>query len=231
MRTLAVLPIKSFSAAKQRLGALLGSGSRQALAQAMFSDVLSALSHVDGIEAIAVVTADPAAEATAAASGVLVLGDPPEAGQSRATLVGIHHAQAGGFERVLLVPGDTPLLDSDELSGLLRRSAEARLATVVVPDRHGTGTNALLLSPPGAIEPSFGPGSLERHVEAARAAGITCAVDPLPSLVLDVDTPEDLAELTAQLNERRGHAPQTRGALRQLDRSHGGESAHERVSA
>ena len=235
MRTLAVLPVKSFSAAKERLGTLLGSGSRHALAQAMFSDVLTSLGHVDGIEAIAVVTGDATAESVAVASQVLVLNDPPEAGQSQAALAGIRHAQATGFERVLLVPGDTPLLDPAELSDMLRRSAAAGLAAVVVPDRHGTGTNALLLSPPDAIEPSFGPGSLERHVKAAGAAGITCAVDPLPSLVLDVDTPEDLAELTALLDERRGQAPMTHGALRQLDRSQASgpaaESPHERASA
>jgi 2-phospho-L-lactate guanylyltransferase len=89
-----------------------------------------------------------------------------------------------------------------------------------VPDRHGAGTNALLLSPPDVIEPSFGPGSCERHVSAARAGGVSCSVDPLASLALDVDTPKDLAELARRLDESRGHASLTRGALRQLDRSH-----------
>src|SRR5918998_3771324 len=138
MRTLAVLPIKSFSDAKQRLGALLGGGSRQALALAMFSDVLTALGHVDGVDAVAVVTADHGAEAVAAASGAVVLRDHEQAGQSQATAAGIRHAQAAGFERVLLVPGDTPLLDAQELSDLLRRSAAAGVGAVIVPDRHGT---------------------------------------------------------------------------------------------
>lgn len=219
MRTLAVLPIKSFSGAKQRLAALLGAGSRQALALAMFSDVLTSLGHVEGVDAIAVVTADHGAEAVAAASGALLLRDSEQAGQSQAAAAGIRHAQAAGFERVLLVPGDTPLMDAGELSGLLRRSADAGVGAVIVPDRHGTGTNALLLSPADAIEPSFGPGSRERHVAAADAAGVSWVVEPVPSLVLDVDTPEDLSALTGLLEERRGHAAQTRGALRQLERS------------
>jgi 2-phospho-L-lactate guanylyltransferase len=219
MRTIAILPVKSFGAAKQRLAERLAPGSRQAVAQAMFSDVLSSLRHVDGLDRIAVVTADRTAESAAAGSGVQVLHDPEEAGQSQAALVGIHHAEAAGFDRVLLVPCDTPLLDPGELSSLLDRAAEASIAVAVVPDRHGTGTNALLLNPPDAIEPSFGEGSLERHVEAARSAGLTCAVDPLPSLVLDVDTADDLEVLSGQLGERRGRAPVTRGALRQLDRS------------
>jgi 2-phospho-L-lactate guanylyltransferase len=140
--------------------------------------------------------------------------------------VGIRYAIAAGYERALLVPGDTPILDSGELSSLLARSAEAQIAVVAVPDRHGTGTNALLLRPPDAIAPSFGEGSLERHVAAAQEAGITCSVEPLPSLVLDVDTPEDLEELASRLDQQRGPAPVTRGALRQLYRVRG-----ERVSA
>ena len=68
---------------------------------------------------------------------------------------------------------------------------------VIVPDRHGTGTNALLLRPPTAIAPAFGPGSRERHQSAAEAAGVDHAVVRLPSLELDVDTPEDLAALRA----------------------------------
>jgi 2-phospho-L-lactate/phosphoenolpyruvate guanylyltransferase len=228
MRTIAILPVKSFGAAKQRLAERLARGSRQALAQAMFSDVLSSLRNVDGLEAIAVVTADPTAESAASGSRVHLLQDPEEAGQSQAALVGIDYAEVAGYDRVLLVPGDTPLLDPGELSGLLERAAQGAIAVIVVPDRHGTGTNALLLTPPDAIEPSFGEGSLERHVGAARAAGLTYAVDPLPSLVLDIDTPEDLEELSGRLEECRGPAPVTRGALRQLDRS---QARGARVSA
>jgi 2-phospho-L-lactate guanylyltransferase len=219
MSTIAILPVKSFGAAKQRLAPTLGAGSRQALAQAMFSDVLASLRHVPGLDAVAVVTADRVAEAAALGERVEVLRDTEQAGQSAAALIGIRHALSRGFARVLLVPGDTPLLDPSEVAGLLRRAGDEGLGVVVVPDRHGLGTNALLLSPPDAIEPSFGAGSRARHVAAARAASVPCAVHELATLMLDVDTGEDLAMLAAVLEGRRGHAPSTRGALRQLDRS------------
>jgi 2-phospho-L-lactate guanylyltransferase len=219
VRTIAILPVKSFGAAKQRLSALLASGSRQALAQAMFCDVLASLRHVPGLDSITVVTGDRVAESAAVGHGVHVLRDDMHAGQSAAALIGIHHAIAAGFDRALLVPGDTPLLDPQEVRALLADAAKRELSIVVVPDRHGTGTNALLLSPPAAIEPSFGPGSLERHLAAARAAELPHSVEEPASLLLDVDTPEDLAELSALLDQRRGHAPLTRGALAQLGRS------------
>lgn len=216
MRTIAILPVKSFGAAKQRLGDLLAGGSRRALAQAMFSDVLGALRHVPELDEVAVVTGDRSAEWAARSERVLVLPDPVEDGQSAAAEIGVRHALAAGFDRALLVPGDAPLLDPAEVSGLLQR--EDALASIV-PDRHGTGTNALLLSPPDAFEPSFGPGSFERHVAKAQGADVEYSVDEVPSLTLDVDTPDDLAEVARRLESRRGLAPQTRGALSQLERA------------
>lgn len=184
----------------------------------MFTDVLSTLRHVPGLAEIAVVTADRVAESAAFGRRVTVLRDSAQAGQSEAALIGIRHALAAGYERVLLVPGDTPLLQPSEVTALIAGTE----AVVIVPDRHGTGTNALVLSPPDAIEPSFGPGSLARHVALAEGAGVSHRVEEIPSLALDVDTPDDLAELAEALDARRGQAPSTRGALRQLDRAGAG---------
>jgi 2-phospho-L-lactate guanylyltransferase len=221
MSTIAILPMKSFDAAKQRLAGVLGAGSRAALAQAMFSDVLASLRGMPGLDAVAVVTADPAAESAALGEGVHVLRDTQRAGQSPAALIGIRYALDRGFARVLLVPGDTPLIDPDEVAALLERAP----AVAIVPDRHLTGTNALLMSPPDALQPSFGPDSLARHTAAAKAAGVAYSVERVPTLELDVDTPDDLAELAAALDGRPRQAPLTRGALRQLERSRAGGSA------
>ena len=220
MSTIAILPVKRFGAAKQRLGGSLGAGAREALARAMFSDVLASLRRVSELDAVAVVTADRAAEAAALGERVSVLHDTEQAGQSPAALIGIRHAEATGFDRALLVPCDTPLLDPAEVAALLRRGSGEGLGVVVVPDRHREGTNALLLSPPGAIAPSFGPGSLARHLRAAEASGLPYDTDEVPSLMLDVDTGEDLRELADALGRRLGRAPSTRGALRQLQRAH-----------
>jgi 2-phospho-L-lactate guanylyltransferase len=231
MRTLAILPVKGFGAAKQRLSDLLGQGSREALAQAMFSDVLAALRRVKRLDGIAVVTGDSRAESAAGGGRVVVLRDRSQTGQSDATLLGIRHALEGSFERVLLVPGDTPLIDPLELDGLLTRASTDELDAVIVPDRAGTGTNALLLRPPDAFDPSFGPDSLERHVDAATRAGINFRVELVASLMHDVDTPDDLADLGALLDERRAVAPRTRGALNQLGRSNAcGPTARRRVA-
>src|SRR4051794_20269221 len=182
----------------------------------MFADVLGALRRTEELDEVAVVTADRAAESAARGYGVVVLADTVQAGQSKAAQIGIRHALAHGFDRVALLPGDTPLVRPADVAGLLSRSASGVL---VVPDRHGTGTNALVLTPPDAIEPSFGPESRARHEALAGDAGVPVRIDEVSALALDVDTPEDLAALAEELARRRGQAPSTRGALRQLDRA------------
>jgi len=216
VRTIAILPIKSFGAAKQRLSVALPGASRESLAEAMFSDVLTALGHVPGIEGVAVVTRNPLAEDVARGKGLVLIHDGEETGQSAAALLGIGNALEQGYERVLLVPGDTPLIEPSEVAALLERAESDRIGATIVPDRHRRGTNALLLSPPTAIEPSFGPDSLARHRAAAHAAGVSHRVDEVPSLMLDVDTPDDLARVSAKLDTRTDGAPRTRQALDQL---------------
>jgi 2-phospho-L-lactate guanylyltransferase len=218
VRTLAIVPVKSFDEAKQRLGAQLARGSRSSLAQAMFSDVLAGLGRVRSIDAIAVVTADSAAQQLAHGRA-LVLHDSAQAGQSDAVQIGIRHAVATGYPRALLVPGDTPLIDPAEVEALLESSERERLGVAIVSDRHGTGTNALVLSPPDAIAPAFGPESLWRHVGLAKAAGVEHRVVPAPSLEHDVDTPEDLAALREAIAGVRGRGQRTWGALHQIDHS------------
>jgi 2-phospho-L-lactate/phosphoenolpyruvate guanylyltransferase len=215
MRTAAILPVKSFPRAKQRLGEALGGGDRRTLAAAMVGDVLAALGAVPELDELIVVTAEPRAAEAAGEAGARVVHDPEESGQSAAAGRGIEAALERGAERVLLVPGDCPALAPDELSALLER-VEPPPSVVIVPDRHGSGTNALLLAPPRAVAPSFGPGSFSRHAAHARAAGAQVRVAPLPSLGLDVDTPGDLSALRAALAARAGGAERTRAVLDRL---------------
>jgi 2-phospho-L-lactate guanylyltransferase len=112
------------------------------------------------------------------------------------------------------------MLDPIEVDALVARRAPSP-SVLVVPDRHGTGTNALLITPPGAFEPSFGEGSHERHLQLAGDAGLAAETVLVPSLGLDLDTPEDLAAIEASLGDTRGGAAHTRGMLRQFTRSHG----------
>jgi len=157
----------------------------------MAADVVAALTGCAAIERIIAVyggTPPPLRS-----SKLELLRDSRRSGQSTAVAAGLARAKEAGFERVLCVPGDCPALAVGELEALL--AEERRPQAVVVPDRHGEGTNGLLLSPPDLLRPAFGPGSLARHLAAARQAGVEPRIARPQTLLLDVDTPADLLAL------------------------------------
>jgi len=213
MRTAAILPVKRFGAAKSRLGESVEEDLRALLARAMVADVLQALAQTASVELTIVVTREPSLPETAREHGALVIEDTTEQGQSEAVTLGVQRALSDGFERVLCIPGDCPALDPAELEELL--SCAEQRSVVIVPDRHGTGTNGLLLAPPDAIAPSFGPGSCERHRALARDAGVDCRLAQPSSLLLDIDTGADLAALRDRLASADTPAERTRAVLAQ----------------
>jgi 2-phospho-L-lactate/phosphoenolpyruvate guanylyltransferase len=207
MRTVAVLPVKSFPNAKQRLSSGLDPQLRRQLAEVMLCDVVDALAATT-LDGVIVVTAGDAVAAIALERGISVIREGRDQGHNTAAELGVKEALRLDAERALLVPGDCPALDAGEIDELLARSPGER-SLVIVPDRHGTGTNALLITPPDALAPSFGPGSCQRHVGLARAAGIAYEVVEVPSLALDIDTPQDLDALAGLA----GRATRTHGLL------------------
>ncbi|TMK41981.1 MAG: 2-phospho-L-lactate guanylyltransferase [Actinobacteria bacterium] len=213
MPTAAVLPIKRFEEAKRRLAPALSIERRRLLAEAMVSDVLEALIRCAGVEHVLVVTVDPRARELALAAGAEAVSDPRAPGHNPAAAQGVRRALEAGARRVLLVPGDCPALRPADIDELLAAAPADAPSVVCVPDRHGTGTNALLLAPPAVIESSFGPGSFDRHRDAARAVGAAWVVRRPWPLLHDVDTAADLEALGAALAEDPAVAPRTRGLL------------------
>jgi len=218
MRTAAILPVKSFALAKSRLGGSVAETLRARLARAMVADVLLALSETEAIAHTIVVTREDSVAAAARRQGAIVVDDATEGGQSAAVGLGVKRALAEGIGRVLCIPGDCPALDPSELETLLE-GAEPEPGVVIVPDRHGTGTNGLLLTPPDAIAASFGPGSCERHRALALAAGVSCRLEQPPSLLLDIDTGADLAALRRRLAGPGARASRTRAVLGEPERT------------
>jgi len=217
MSTVAILPVKGFGDAKQRLAPELAPGPRRALAEAMFSDVLVALRRARSIDEILVISGDNVVQQIAGGYGAQVLDDQQE-GHNPAATLGIAWALEHDIERALLVAADCPTLDPAQIDELSARRIEPPYA-LIVPDRHGSGTNALLLTPPDALAPAFGPESCARHASNAETAGTDHEIVSVPSLALDVDTFEDLSALNAALADSHGGAAHTRGMLRQLTRS------------
>lgn len=215
MNTVAVVTAKRFNAAKQRMSGAVPEERRLALVEAMLGDVLEAVTQARLITSVVVITGEAAAADLAVGRGAEVIHDPEDAGHIGAAKLGIERAKELGAETVVLLPGDCPLLEPRELDNLVTGLPDPFVA--VVPDRHGTGTNAVAMRPPDAIEPSFGEGSCARHLELARSAGIPHATERIDGLGLDLDTPADIVALTTKVELARASggrpAPRTAAVL------------------
>ena len=195
----AIVPVKPLRTAKSRLSSVLTRDEREILSQRMLINTLDLLREVKEIERTLVVSRDTKALSIARKHGARTVAEngAPELNNAlvRATIV----AQQYDVSGVLIIPADLPLLSVDDVEKLICSAADPPVV-VIAPDRHGSGTNALLSSPPGLIEYDFGIESFERHVTRAQDASVRLVVCEIPSIGLDVDLPEDLEYLREGFN-------------------------------
>lgn len=190
----AVLPSKPLALAKSRLAPHLADRDRRALCYAMFQDVLECLCRTHHLDAIAVVTADPALLDLAKRMGTLAIDEESPRGLNAAVALGTHRAIASGATSVLIALSDLPLVTTEEIDALyagLPDGPHVRIAR----SHDGLGTNALLRRPPQAISTRFGGRSFQDHIAAAADAEVSCSDVDLPGLRFDIDTIDDLREL------------------------------------
>jgi 2-phospho-L-lactate/phosphoenolpyruvate guanylyltransferase len=194
----AIVPVKPLRRGKSRLAGVLTQEERADLNRRLLSHTVDTLRAIPEIEQVLVVSRDQAALALARDHGARTVqenGAPQlNIALARATILAKNYTTRG----VLIVPADLPLITPEDVHAMLDR-AKYPPVVVVAPDRHRQGTNALLVCPVGLIEYEFGPGSFQRHCELAKQAGARLEICELPSLALDVDFPEDLDIIGADL--------------------------------
>ncbi len=187
----AVVPIKDFAHAKQRLSGLLTPAQRQQLARTMATAVLTALADVPDLAGIAAVTVNAEAAALAQRFGARVITEGAEDGHTGAVDGARRVLAAEGQAGILTMPGDIPLVTPDEVRAVLAATQPAPAFTIV-PAHDELGSNAVLCAPPLSVRLRFGEDSYFPHLDAARAAGIAPSIVPLPGIGMDIDHPVDL---------------------------------------
>lgn len=201
--TWAVVPVKPFHLAKQRLAGIFSPSERRTLAEAMFDDVLAVLGRVESLAGVLVVTRDARAAARARQRGAVVLQEFGSADLSAAVAMAASHLSVAGCTAMLVVHGDVPGITVQDVWRLLG-TRRAQRSFSIVPSHDG-GSNAVLSSPPQAVPLYFGENSCECNLAAARAAGFDPEVLRLPGIALDLDHPRDVRAYLAQ-----ARAPLTR---------------------
>lgn len=199
----ALVPVKALDQAKGRLAVVLSREERRALALAMLEDVLRAVRTVPRVDHLAVVSPDADVLARAQELAAEPLSEPS---RCRGVNQAVTHASAAlsdaGADALLVVAADLPAAAPSDVEALLEALPERGVALVPTDDR---GTGAIALRPPDAIPFRFGDRSSVAHKREATAAGLPARVLRLPSLSLDVDDPNDLADLLARPAETATH--------------------------
>lgn len=195
----AILPVKSPKNAKQRLRGFLDADQREALARTLYRQTLTALVAAKGIDQVVVVTSDREIREHALETAGMAFEEPEQVSHSTSADTACLLAMEMGATTAMLVPIDVPTVTPGDFTRLA--AAAKRPGLAIVPSSDGTGTNALVRTPPNCIQSRFGPGSFRAHCDQALASGLHIDVLRLPGLMFDIDTPEDVAEFLAM---RRG---------------------------
>jgi 2-phospho-L-lactate/phosphoenolpyruvate guanylyltransferase len=193
MRAL-LLPVKDLRNAKKRLIGVLTPEERLGLAQAMLADAIRVVQRVDCADKVFMVTSYQPAADLAEENGWEILRESRQISESDSVDAASRICEQRGVRALLRLPLDLPLVQPRDVDELLGIECDAP-AMVIVPSRDGTGTNALLRTPPKLFPSHFGERSFAKHLGEARDVGATIFIRRNPRLEMDVDDEADLRAL------------------------------------
>ena len=189
-----LIPVKDPANAKTRLASRLSPDERRRLAWAMFEDVSRVVAEITKADSVFLVSSFAPAIEHARRLGWEVLVETAQAGESASIDWASRQLAERGFDAVLRLPADLPLVRAEDIDALLTIEASAP-AAILVPSREGTGTNAILRTPPTLFPSRFGPNSLALHRAEAARVGVECLIVNNERIALDIDEPADLEAL------------------------------------
>ncbi len=200
----AVVLVKPFRLAKQRLASVLDVGERSELASVMLEDVLTAVDACERLAGVIVVTADRAAAAVARRHEAIVLMETAATGMNAAVTRVVTYLTGSSDAGIVVVPSDLPHVSAADIEEMI--DLIARTPAIALVRSNDGGTNLLACRPSRVIAPSFGPDSFNAHCDAAVRKGITPTVFFAPHLSLDIDQRDDLAAFVSRQSSTRTHA-------------------------
>jgi 2-phospho-L-lactate guanylyltransferase len=189
-----VIPVKEFREAKKRLAPHFSPDDRAALAQAMCEDFFAVVAAVRCAERIFVISKEPQVLLRARELGWETIAESRQISESDSVDAASRYCAERGVQALLRLPVDIPLVEPADIEAVFETLGVAPTA-ILVPSGDGTGTNAILRSPPALFPSHFGPNSFVRHLAEAEACGVRAQVFRNPRLELDIDEWEDLQKL------------------------------------
>jgi 2-phospho-L-lactate/phosphoenolpyruvate guanylyltransferase len=186
-----LIPVKDPTHAKTRLAELLSEGERRRLAWAMFEDLSRAVAAARKPDRVVMVTNFTPAIERAHDLGWDVLVEESQISESASVDWASRILSERGFDTVMRLPADLPLVQPADIDDLLSIELDSPGA-LLVPSREGTGTNAIIRTPPTLFPSRFGPNSFALHKQEAARIGVECVVVNNIRIALDIDEPADV---------------------------------------
>lgn len=183
-----VVAVKGLMHGKGRLAGVLAPDHRRRLIVTMLEDVLATLAASSIVAGISVLTRD-----ASVVPGGYARMDDAGFGLNAAVANAAQLLALAGVRSMLVLPADLPFATPDDIRALVEAGKDG--AAAIAPDIAGSGTNALLLSPPGLLQPRFGPRSFAAHLASAHGAGVSVHLVRRAGLAHDIDEPADLDAL------------------------------------
>jgi 2-phospho-L-lactate/phosphoenolpyruvate guanylyltransferase len=185
----ALIPVKTLSQVKSRLADHFTATQRAQMVLDMLHHVLCVLQNSHAFSHVAVVSEDKTVLQYAERWGALGVVE-EQAGHNPALTAAARREIQMGTDALLTISADLPLLQTDEICGILE---QAHYHDVILsPSQDGTGTNALLTRPPLVIPYLFGVHSFQHYQQEGKRRGLDMGIYNSIGLALDVDTIEDI---------------------------------------
>jgi len=198
MKTIAIVPVKSFEYAKTRLSSLLDSDDRATLSSLMLQDTLQILSAAQSLNEVVIVSSDNRAQELAMKYGAKILREEREEGVNSAVALADRYSVEKAAEATIVIPHDLPLLSKTDIEESYKMALEESRCIVITPSLRYDGTNMLLRKPACVIGTSYDNDSYNTHINTAIKLGIPVKRLLSTRLMHDIDTPQDIFRLVME---------------------------------
>lgn len=186
----AIVPMKPIYEGKSRLNSVLSIDKRASLSLMLLQNVLQSINNTKTYVEPRVVGGDRWVQSMAnqeSAKWEPDFGGGPNKVVKDAAL----GAFDIGIKGIIVIPGDLGFLNPSDIDQMIDLSKGLTRAVIARATADG-GTNAILMPKGMLIDPSFGPGSFERHLHLANVANIPMSICNAKGFEFDLDRPEDL---------------------------------------